>query len=104
MVSYSQQSKINDLILNIAPVKITAEKVKIGKLPFTTADDYKALREKHWNTHAFRSNQETDEIFNVALSENLEPLGSSEEVLVSDHLYLIARAIQRKILVWLAGR
>jgi len=65
---------------------------------FSTSHRFRA----HWSTHSFRFDSRTNEIINIAIADNVSPLGEIEEVDIEDHLLLAARAVQRSILVWIA--
>lgn len=88
--------------LNIVPISFNKKKVEIGRLPKLEKEAYQELREQHWKTHAFRYDHRSEEIFNVSLVPNQRPIGRIELVDINEHLLLMAKAIQRDILVWLA--
>jgi len=90
------------LVLNIVPLTFSQQQFAIGRVAFTGADDYRALREKYWRTHAFRFDQRSGDILNVAIGRSAEPLGSVEEVDIASYLLLAAAAVQQAILIWLA--
>lgn len=90
------------LILNVSPITFSREHVEVGRLAYQGEDSYKELRERHWNTHVFRFDERTRGIANVAVAPHTRPLGSIEQVAVQDYLLLLARAITRSILLWVA--
>jgi hypothetical protein len=94
----------SQLTLNIVPVALSADSLRVGRLPYTDEDDYAALREEHWRARAFRFDARTGEILNVALEAGIAPLGVVEQAPLGEHLPLAAKAIQQKLLLWLAGR
>lgn len=94
----------SQLTLNIVPVHLPVDSLRVGRMEYTGEDDYAALREEHWRTHAFRYDSRTGELLNVALEAGLDPHGTIEDMPLSEHLLLAARAIQQRLLLWLAGR
>lgn len=97
------QDKPN-LVLNIVPVILTADKMTVGRMPKMDEEAYRQLREKHWQTHTFRYDSRAEEILNVSQIANVQPLGQADRVDVQEHLLLLAKAIQHNILLWLANR
>lgn len=93
-----------NLELNIAPITFSKERAVIGVLPYTDGTAYKQLRDKHWKTHAFRYDNGSGQIYNVAIVAGVSPLGDKQEVTIKEHLLLFARGIQRAILVWIATK
>lgn len=89
-------------ILNIVPLSFNKDMIEVGRLPKLEGEAYRELREKYWRTHAFRYDSRDENIFNVSLVPDTKPLGTIEAVDISDHLLLLAKAVQRDILVWLA--
>lgn len=96
----TQQEK--GLVLNIVPVSFDTDKMVIGRMPNMSKDEYRQLRDAHWETHAFRYDSRHGEILNVPLGPDIDPLGKADEVNLQEYLLLIARAVQHDILVWLA--
>ncbi len=92
-----------ELTLNIIPISFESEKILVGRLANIAQEEYKQLRDTHWKTHSFRYDRRTDEILNISLQSDIAPLGKPDEVNIKDHLLLLARAIQRSILVWLSA-
>jgi len=88
-------------ILNITPVALSNDDVVIGRLPYEEEVAYRKLRETHLHTHAFRYDSRTNEILNITLVPDAEPLGFRAKSKVAENLLLIASAIQRSILIWL---
>ena len=97
-------SQSRDQILNIVPITFNREEIGIGRLPNMEKDEYAKLRHDHWRTHVFRFDPRTQEILNVALVPNIDPLGIEDTVIINDHLLLLARAVQHQIMVWIAYR
>ena len=92
------------LTLNIVPVELSTNTLRVGRQSYNDENEYAALREEHWRTHAFRFDARTGEILNVALLSGLDPLGAVEQVPLGEHLGLAAKAVQQKLLLWLAGK
>lgn len=90
--------------LNIVPISFSSETLRIGRQSYTDEEQYRALREGHARTHAFRFDHRTQEILNVSLVPDVEPLGQVEEVALQEHLLLAARAVQEIFINWIAGR
>lgn len=97
-------TKKSQLALNIVPVRLPVDNLRVGRVEYTDEDEYATLREEHWRTHAFRFDSRTGEILNVPLADDVNPLGAIEEVLLSAHLLLAAKAVQQRLLLWLAGK
>lgn len=94
----------SQLVLNIVPVSLSNNTIRVGRLSDLGPDELRHLRELYWQTHVFRFDARTHEIFNVTVAPNVEPIGQSDEVSVADHQLLVARAIQHAILVWIATK
>jgi hypothetical protein len=92
------------LSLNIVPVNFSSEILRIGRIQYTSDEDYRALREAHWQTHTFRYDQRTEDILNVGIAAGIDPIGQIEEVALQEHLLLAAKAVQQSLTNWLAGR
>ena len=90
----------NPTTLNIAPIRLSSDEITIGKLPYLEKDEYQRLREEHWRTHAFRFDHLENRINSLSIGGS-EPMGDAIRTNVTDCRFLIARAIQRNILVWL---
>lgn len=97
-------SRKNLSTLNIAPVTFSKKSITIGRIEYKDEQTYADLREKHWQTHAFRFDSRDGLISNVTLVANAKPLGTIETVNVQNHLLLMGKAIQQSILIWLAGQ
>lgn len=89
-------------ILNVIPLSFNKTTIEIGRLPYIEGEAYRVLRENNWRTHAFRYDSRSEEILNISLVPHEKPLGTPNTVEINEHLLLIAKAIQRNILVWLA--
>lgn len=94
----------SELVLNIVPVTLSSDTIRVGCLADPGVDELRRLRGQHWQTHVFRYDARTHEIFNVTVTPNVEPIGRLEVVNVGDHQLLVARAIQHAILAWIAGK
>jgi hypothetical protein len=94
----------SQLVLNIVPVSLSSDTIRVGRLIDPGVDELRHLREQHWQTHVFRYDARTREILNVTVAPNVEPIGRPDVVNVGDHQLLVARAIQHAILVWIAGK
>lgn len=92
------------LVLNVVPVHLPVDSLRVGCMEYTDEDQYAALREEHWRTHAFRFDSRTGKILNDSLTEGIAPLGIVEDMPLNEHLLLAAKAIQQKLLLWLAGK
>ena len=90
-------------VLNIVPISFGKDKIKIGRIPKMEKDEYFHLREMYWKTHSFRFDHRYDEVLNIALDQNVSPLGDEDVVDISNNLFLVARAVQQSFLIWLAG-
>lgn len=88
------------LTLGIAPVVFSAETFHIGRLDPEKHGSLRELRREHGKTHAFRYDARDDKIANVAVHEGGEPMGDVSEAAVSDHLLLIAEAIEHQLRHW----
>ncbi len=93
-----------ELILNMVPLTFSAEFITIGRLPYRGEEAYRNLRDQYWQSHAFRFDSRTKEILNVSLRAETLPLGKTEDVDIRTHLLLVAKAIQKAILLWIAGK
>jgi hypothetical protein len=82
------------IILNISPLQFSTGTIRIGRMKGIDKETYRQLREQYANTHAFRYDSLADEIQNIAIAPNTEPVGSEQLVSIAEHLPLIARAIQ----------
>ena len=92
------------LILNLAPIRFSAETVEVGRLPYTDEETYAALRQMHRDTHVFRFDQRDGQIANVTLAPGTRPLGECRAEPVANHLLLLGKAVQQSLLQWLAQR
>src|SRR3990167_4849602 len=93
----------NGIILNIVPLQFSTNLIQIGRVKGIDKESYRQLRERHANTHAFRYDSQADEIQNIAIAPNTDPMGLGDLVSIPEYLPLIARAIQQNIFVWLTG-
>lgn len=100
----TEKVSLDALALNIVPITLSKDKIEVGTMPYIDESSYKKLREDNWQTHAFRFDNRFGMIFNVAIKSTVAPLGKREEVETSEHLLLIARAIQQAILIKIAPR
>src|SRR5689334_17040306 len=100
MLSKSNSS----LVLNIAPVTFSSEELVVGRFDYTDEESYREVRERYWQTHAFRYDSRSAQVFNVTLVPDVAPIGQTETVNLQDHLLLVANAVQRSILIWIAGK
>lgn len=95
--------KVNSqLVLNIVPVTLSRKTIRVGRLANQDADALRRLREAYWQSHVFRYDARTQEILNLAIASDAEPIGKGDDVAVADHQLLVARAVQHAILVWIA--
>ncbi len=92
------------LTLGIAPACFSADRVRIGRLAPETHGLIKELRREHGWTHAFRFDARDGMIANIGLGPGIEPFGQLEEVVVGEHLLLLAEAIGHQLWHWLSGR
>jgi len=93
----------NGIILNVVPLKFSSNTIQIGRMKGVDKESYRQLREQYAGTHAFRYDSQADEIQNIAIAPNIDPVGRGDLVSIPEHLPLIARAIQQSIFVWLTG-
>lgn len=94
----------SQLTLNIVPVSLPSDTIRVGRLIDPGVDELRRLREQNWQTHVFRFDARTREVFNVTVAPGVEPFGQPGEVNIVEHQLLVARAIQHAILVWIAGK
>ncbi len=87
------------LILNIAPITFSEANILVGRLGDLDRQTYREVREKHQRTHVFRFDHREGEVLNVAIAPDVEPLGRVDEVPL--HEFLMGRALQKLILLWL---
>jgi hypothetical protein len=95
------RSASNALTINLAPLSLSTERLRVGRVPYLDRDAYAALRAKHRATHAFRFDASSGDVINIALSPGGEPLGTTAAEPACDHLLLIGKAVQRTMLLWL---
>jgi len=95
---------MDEPVLNVVPITFDSDQIEVGRMSGVDKDGLAGLREKHWDTHAFRYDSRTDEVFNISLVANAQPLGQVGSVPIQEHLLLVARAIQQSILVWLSRK
>lgn len=91
------------LTLNLAPIRFSAEMMRVGRLAYEDEDKYRALRETH-RTHVFRFDSRSGVIFNIGLTADTAALGEATDVPVQEHLLLLGKAVQQALFVWLARR
>src|SRR5438876_1054666 len=101
MMASNETTKLS---LNIVPVSFSNDTLRIGRIPYTNDENYRALREAHWQTHTFRYDHRTEDILNVGIAADVDPIGQIEEVDMQEHLLLAAKAVQQSLTNWLAGR
>ena len=99
---YAQQASL--LTLGIAPVILSGDRVRIGRLDPEKYGLIKDLRLKHRRTHAFRFDARDGKIANIGLRPTIAPMGEIEEVKVREHLLLLAVAINHQLGNWLSGK
>ena len=76
----------------------------IGWLDPTDCNSIEELRREHGQTHTFRFDSRNNAIANISLRPGLDPLGRTEQVLVEEHLLLLARAIEQKLRIWFSRK
>jgi hypothetical protein len=84
-------------------VTFSHDEIEIGRIAYPGAQVYQELRDRYWQTHAFRHDARSGDILNVALIPAQAPLGRRERVNVQEHLLLAARAVQHAIMIWIAS-
>ena len=94
----------NQLALGVAPVYFSDDRVLIGRIMPEREDLLRDLRREHGQTHAFRFDARSETIVNIGVRPNIEPMGDVEEVVVGEHLLLMAEAIGKQLRHWVSGR
>jgi hypothetical protein len=92
------------LTLNIAPITFDADQVTLGRLPYTSDEDYERLREIHRESHVLRFDRRDGAIVNVPVSRHEAPLGAVSVEPVGEHLLLLSKAMQHALVRWLKPR
>lgn len=92
------------LVLGVAPVCFSDDRMRIGRIAPETQDHVRDLRREHGWMHAFRFDARSDTIVNIGVRPNIEPMGNVEEVVVGEHLLLLAEAIGSQLRHWVSGR
>lgn len=104
MARSSTTGSRGDLVLNVSPITFSTGVLRLGRLGYMGDDAYRKLSEERWRTHAFRYDRRTDDVLNVSLDANVDPLGHVEEVDLDKHLLLTARAVQQSLLIWTSSK
>lgn len=91
------RSAYRGLVLNIAPVVFSQSRVKCGFLDPEEGKSIKELRDEFSTTHAFRFDKRMNQIVNISIKPNCEPIGKIQLEDISDHLYLLAEALEKKL-------
>lgn len=92
------------LVLGVASVCFSDDRVRIGWIAPETQDHLRDLRRENGRTHAFRFDARSKTIVNIGVRPNIEPMGDVEEVVVGEHLLLLAVAIESQLRHWVSGR
>ena len=100
--SYGQQAV--GLVLAMAPVVFSDDRVRIGRLDPEEHEGVRELRREHWRTHAFRFDSRDGKIANIGLEPRIDPKGKVENVAVGEHLLLFAEAIEQQLRRWLSDK
>lgn len=100
--SYGQQAE--GLVLAIAPVVFSDDRVQIGRLDPEEHVSIRELRREHQRTHAFRFDSRDGKIANIGLEPRIDPKGKVEDVAVGEHLLLFAEAIEQQLRRWLSAK
>ena len=77
-----RNTRTSSLLLNIVPISFSADSILVGRVKYENRDIYKELREVHWHTHAFRYDNNSGDIFNIAVVPGTSPLGRTEQVAI----------------------
>jgi hypothetical protein len=91
------------MTIGVAPVILSSEYVRIGRLDAEKHGPIKELREKHRKAHAFRFDARDGTIANIGLQPGIEPMGEIKEARAGENLLLLAVAIEHKLRQWLLG-
>ena len=94
----------NQLTLGVAPVCLSDDRVRIGRIAPKTQDLLRDIRRDHGRTHAFRFDARSETIVNIGVRPHIEPMGEVEEVDVGEHLLLLAEAIGNQLRHWVSGK
>ena len=92
------------LALGVAPVCFSNDRVRIGRIAPETQKLLRDIRREHERTHAFRFDARSETIVNIGVRPTIEPMGDVEEVVVGEHLLLLAEAIGSQLRHWVSGR
>jgi hypothetical protein len=90
------------LTLGIAPVVFSADTFRIGRLKPAEDGSLRELRKEYGKTHAFRYDSRDGMIANVAVRPGDQPIGQLSDAAVSEHLLLLAEAIEHQLRHWLS--
>ncbi len=89
------------LKLNISPIAFSETHIEIGYLPNTNKDDYQHLVNEYFDEVAFKFDSRSNQITYVAFKGDPKLGGTKDLVPVNEHLYLVGKALQQSILVWI---
>jgi hypothetical protein len=90
--------------LNLAPIRFSNEEFEAGRTAYKDEEQYRALREAHQSTHAFRYDARDSAIYDIPMVKGEKPLGASVRIKTREHLPLLGKAINHALLTWLAPR
>lgn len=90
--------------LNLAPIRFSDEEFEAGRTAYKDEEQYRALREAHQATHAFRYDRRDKAIYDIPMAKDARPLGAPVRVKTAEHLALLGKAINHALLDWLAPR
>ncbi len=90
------------LTLNLAPLRFSAPNFAAGRLPYVDEAQYRALREGHRGTHAFRFDARENCLFNISLSRDSAALGEPCQLETQGHLLLLGKAVHQFLFSWLS--
>lgn len=100
----SAYTEKDGLVLNLAPISLSHNTFQVGEHPYTDEKEYRQLRESNRATHVFRYDSRRKTILNIGLSASTPALGEPIDVLASDQLFLLGKAIQQSLFTWLSHR
>lgn len=90
--------------LNLAPIRFSSLEFEAGRTAYKDEEQYRALREAHQATHAFRYDGRDSAIYDIPMAEGAVPLGTPVQLKTQDHLALLGKAVNHALLDWLAPR
>lgn len=99
-----QFSYTDRLSLNLAAVRFSSEDFEAGRTAYRDEEQYRALRETHQSTHAFRYDARDSAIYDIPMADGAAPLGTPVRIKTQDHLALLGKAVNHTLLDWLAPR